>query len=359
LRRRTGERQPVPSGQYEWQRHPALVLGAALPDGTPGALRLRVHGFIRGGWKFYCCVNPACGRLYPKGEEQCSSCNHRTAPLYLCRNCGADYLRFTGDFTAGPLQPSADPQDGPEWMLYEPRRFDLPPIAGDDSDTGDDGDQQAYLGGRGQQQVPLQIARQPLIDGSFDPATLRFSNNPTDFPLQVTLAPARLRCPCCGGTAGSRSVLTSVGLGTSAAVKVLCEGLVESLAEANHDRPGHDKKERLLIFSDSRQDAAHQARFIIFSSRYDRMRRRLVELLQQHKELIVQRAVELLGEFAERSKDNPYVPDATDWINDEARARIQAWEEAPLLDEISVNAGSHADALVPARFRACPVSPGS
>jgi hypothetical protein len=322
----------------------ALVLGAALPDGVPGALRLRVHRFIRGGWKFYRCVNPACGRLYPKGEEQCPTCNHRTAPLYLCRNCGADYLRFTGDFNTGPLVPSADPEDSPEWMLYEPQRFDLPPIGADDSDSSDDGNQ-AYQGGRGQQQVPSQIARQPLIDGSFDPETLRFSTNAGEFPVQATLAPARLRCLCCGGTAGSRSVLTPVGLGTSAAVKVLSEGLVESLSAANRGRPGHDNKERLLVFSDSRQDAAHQARFIIFSSRYDRMRRRLVELLEQHRELTIQRAVELLGELAEQTRDNPFIPEATDWINDEARARIQAWEEAPLLDEISVNAGYRATVL--------------
>ena len=44
----------------------ALVVGAALPDGTPGALRLRVHRFIRGGWKFCRCVNPDCGRIFPK-----------------------------------------------------------------------------------------------------------------------------------------------------------------------------------------------------------------------------------------------------------------------------------------------------
>lgn len=345
IREEVPERKTTPDAVLQEETLSALVLGAALPDGAPGALRLRVHRFIRGGWKFYRCVNPDCGRLYPKGEEQCSSCNHRTAPLYLCRNCGADYLRFTGDFASGPLQPSADPLDGPEWMLYEPQRFNLPPIASDDSDNGDDGNQQVYQGGRGQQQVPLQIARQPLVDGSFDPASLRFSTNPDEFPLRVTLAPARLRCLCCGGTAGSRSVITSVGLGTSAAVKVLSEGLVESLAEANRDRPGHDKKERLLIFSDSRQDAAHQARFIIFSSRYDRMRRRLVELLQQHRELGIQRVVELLGELAEQSKDNPYVPEATDWINDEARARIQAWEEAPLLDEVSVNAGYRATVI--------------
>ena len=115
---------------------------------------------------------------------------------------------------------------------------------------------------------------------------------------KVTLVPARTRCLCCGGTAGSRNVITPVSLGTSAAVKVVGEGLVEALAEANRDRPGHDGKERLLVFSDSRQDAAHQARFIIFASRYDRMRSRLVKILQTERVLTLQRAVEMLSEAA-------------------------------------------------------------
>jgi hypothetical protein len=71
----------------------ALVAGAALPDGLPGALRLRTHRFIRGGWKFHRCVDPECGRLHPRGEDLCS-CGKATAPLYLCRSCGADCLRF-------------------------------------------------------------------------------------------------------------------------------------------------------------------------------------------------------------------------------------------------------------------------
>ena len=60
-------------------------------------------------------------------------------------------------------------------------------------------------------------------------------------------------------TAGSRSVITPVGLGTSAAVKVLGEGLVESLTEANRNRPGHDGKERLLIEGQVLGSPAHMA----------------------------------------------------------------------------------------------------
>lgn len=319
----------------------ALTIGAALPDGTPGALRIRAHRFIRGGWKFHRCVNPDCGKLYPMGEERCGDCGHVTAPLYLCRNCGADYLRLVGDPDQGSLRPSADESEEPEWMLYEPSRFDLQTIADDDSYDDEDGNGtvQPQGGRRSRQQIPAQIRGRFVLDGWLDPTTLRFSFNRDEYRLRVALAPGRSRCLCCGGTAGSRNVITPVSLGTSAAVKVLGEGLVEALSEANRNRPGHDGKERLLVFSDSRQDAAHQARFIIFAGRYDRMRRRLVQKLQAEPVLSIQRAVELLSEAAVAARDNPHVPEETGWLSEETRKRIQAWEEAPLLDEIAVNTG--------------------
>ncbi len=341
LRTEVSERTGCSDEELRSEVEAALVLGAALPDGTPGALRLRAHQLIRGGWKFYRCVNPDCGRLYPMGEERCGACNHPTAPLYLCRNCGAHYLRFVGVVDEGTLRPSADETDGPEWLLYDPSRFEgIEAIDEDDSDetTGTE----RARGRKGSKQVPTQIRQRPVLDGSFNPDTQQFSVNPDQYSLRATLAPARARCLCCGGTAGSRNVITPVALGTSAAVKVLSEGLAEALAEANRNRPGHDGKERLLIFSDSRQDAAHQARFIVFASRYDRMRRRLFQLLQSEPSLTIQRVVELLGEAGVANRDNPQCPEQTDWIPDEVRERIRVWEEAPLLDDISVNAGYRA-----------------
>ena len=166
--------------------------------------------------------------------------------------------------------------------------------------------------------MPEQIKKKPILDGSLDPHALQFSANPADYPLKVTLLPARTQCLCCGGTAGSRNVITPVSLGTSAAVKVVGEGLVETLAEANRGRPVHDGKERLLVFSDSRQDAAHQARFIIFASRYDRMRGRLLKLLVTERVLTLRRAVEMLADQAVAHRDNPHIPEETDWIPDEA-----------------------------------------
>jgi len=209
----------------------ALLVGAALPIGMLGALQLRVHRLIRGGWQFYRCVNLKCGKLYPMGEERCE-CGHKTAPLYLCCNCGADYWRFVGYPTEAPLQPSSVTGDEPEWMLYDSSRFDLDL---DDADEELDLAENAARSPRrqGNQRQPKQMKKRPILHGSFDITTLSFSADPSDYPWHVTLAPARNRCLCCGGTAGSRNVITPVALGTSAAVKVLSEGLVEALAETN------------------------------------------------------------------------------------------------------------------------------
>ncbi|MEI7730993.1 MAG: DEAD/DEAH box helicase [Verrucomicrobiota bacterium] len=310
-----------------------LLAGSALPEDAPGGLRLRAHRLIRGGWKFVRCLDRGCGRIYPMGQPVCD-CGRQTAPLFLCRNCGADYLRLSGDPVAGQMQPySADSADE-EWMIYDVARQEMD-IQPEEDPEEEDGEPRVPR--RGTRARIAQVRGHPVHSGSFDPHTLNFSLTASDFPFQVRLVHGRSRCLCCGGTAGTRNVITPVALGTSAAVKVLGEGLVEALADANADREGHDGKERLLIFSDSRQDAAHQARFIIFASRYDRMRRRLFQILQSNPRLSLQRAVELLGDLGVQAGDNPNGPDDPERrLTEDERLRVRAWEEAPLLDEIAV-----------------------
>jgi len=339
LKEAVQERRDWPEDDIRREIEMALNLGGALPEGSPGALQLRAHRFIRGGWQFHRCVNPMCGRLYPMGEEWCT-CGHRTAPIYLCRNCGADYLRFVGDDEASSLQPSAIPSDGQEWMLYEPDRFDIQ-ISDEEPDVGSDGEDRPRSRSRGRR-LPTQIRKRPILHGSFDTQTLTFSADENAYPYRVILSPARTQCLCCGGTAGSRNVITPVGLGTSAALKVLGEGMLDALErEERVSEPGH--KDRLLIFSDSRQDAAHQARFILFASRYDRMRRRVVQLLEREGPLSIQRMVELLADLGVQAHDNPHAPlQSSEWIPTDRLRHIRSWEEAPLLDELSVNAGYRA-----------------
>jgi hypothetical protein len=230
-----------------------LLAGSALPDGTPGGLRLRAHCLIRGGWQFVRCVDSACGRIYPMGQPVCE-CGRSTAPLFLCRNCGADYLRLSGDPASGQMRPYDQNANDEEWMLYDVTRQEADIEPEEDLEDSENAPRRPRSG-----RSRIETVRgHPVYHGSFDPRTLNFSVNGSDFPFQVRLVHGRTRCLCCGGSAGSRNAITPVSLGTSAAIKVLSEGLVEALADANTDREDHDGKERLLIFSDSRQDAAHR-----------------------------------------------------------------------------------------------------
>jgi hypothetical protein len=181
--------------------------------------------------------------------------------------------------------------------------------------------------------------RPRLLDGQLNFGTLEFSTDATAPGTHVVLSSSTKKCLCCAGTAGSHAIITRVEMGTSAAVKVLAEGLVESLHEVNQGTDGYDGKDRLLVFSDSRQDAAHQARFIQFTGRYDRMRQRVYSLLQQHGTLRVLRLVELLGDQAVQHRDNPYLPDDPNVVvKGEKRDQVRVWEEAPLMDQLAANA---------------------
>ncbi|MBX3436016.1 MAG: DEAD/DEAH box helicase, partial [Planctomycetaceae bacterium] len=329
--------------------HAALLVGTALPDRAPNVLRLRVHRFFRGGWRFHRCLNPKCGHLQPMGEEQCGACGGKTAPLLLCRSCGADYISLEGT-PDKELKPAQIGQgiDQPGWLVYEPARFSGAVNTDEDDDeeeNGNDSPPPASGGGKGKAKgkAPATHSRGTL-EGKLNYGTLEFSIDAAAIGTPVVLSElpkGGKRCLCCGGSAGSHSVITRVEMGTSAAVKVLAEGVVESLHEANVGREDYDGKDRLLIFADSRQDAAHQARFIQFTGRYDRMRQRVYSLLQQHGAMNVQRLVELLGvEASNRGHgDNPHIPpDQNAGLWGDTLNRVRAWEEAPVIDQLAANA---------------------
>ena len=220
------ERQGASAEALTREVEAVLLAGSALPEGTPGALRLRAHRLIRGGWQFVRCVDSACGRIYPMGQPACA-CGRATAPLLLCRNCGADYLRLTGNPEAGQMKSYVDNATSAEWMLYDVGRQE----ADNQPDDGDDdADEENAPRRRGVRARIERVRGQPVYSGSFNPQTMNFSQTATDYPFQVRLVHGRSRCLCCGGTAGTRNVITPVSLGTSAAIKVLGEGLVEALA---------------------------------------------------------------------------------------------------------------------------------
>ena len=338
IRAQVPERADTDERAIEAEVRAALGVGAQLGD-VPGALRLRAHRFIRGGWRFHRCVDPKCGRLYPMGEAECA-CGRRTAPLLLCRACGADALHFASpdDPTRARLVPRTSGASGNEWVLYrEPARDD------DDSDSADD-DAPPSAAARA---APDVRHKGVVRTGSFDPETCAFSDNPALYPVPVTLGGRRNRCLQCGGSAGSGTMLTGIMLGTSAALRVLAEGVLESLATQHAGDKEHDGKERLLIFSDSRQDAAHQARFITYAGRYDRMRRRVAELLPNPGDALgIEELLRKLVHVGTERRDNPVTAEHRSmYLSKPVQERALAWEEAPLLDDLSVSAAYRATLL--------------
>jgi superfamily II DNA/RNA helicase len=350
IKAKVPERRDTPLEAVVDEVHAALLVGTALPDDVPNVLRLRVHRFFRGGWRFHRCLNPQCGHLQPMGEEHCCTCGGRTAPLLLCRSCGADFVALEGspDKEFRPAQISQN-TDQPGWLVYELDRFNgetnTDDDLGDEVDDNDGDDERkprpVDKKGKGKSKVqtgsPLRI--HGTLEGKLNYGTLEFSTDPGSVGTHVMLFPNAKRCPCCGGSAGSHAVITRIEMGTSAAVKVLAEGIIESLHEANQGREGYHGKDRLLIFADSRQDAAHQARFIKFTGRFDRMRQRVYSLLKKDEPSRYSRIVELLSDRAVSTRDNPYLPeDPNVAIRGEQRDRIRAWEEAPLIDQLAANA---------------------
>ena len=308
----------------------ALWCAAAIGD-VPGALRLRVHRFIRGGWRFHRCVDPSCGKLYPMGEATCS-CGKAAAPLLLCRACGADALHFAAEGDGEPTGVALQPRgprgdDEQEWILYDARRHNIE--SADDDESEDETTTRARRGKAAAQK----LKGKKVEEGSFNPSSGHFDSDPRAFPLHVVLAPARNRCLVCGSSAGARPILTSVALGTSAALRVLAEGVVEGLSR-QHRAEGAEGKERLLIFADSRQDAAHQARFISYAGRFDRLRRRLVRALTEAgRPLTIAEALRDLLTRAFELRDNPHLTSTR--VRDlsvlprTAQDRAMAWRKLP------------------------------
>ncbi len=322
----------------------ALRIGAALPEDIPNNLRLRAHRFVRGGWEFHRCINPACGKLFPKGEDQCDKCGCRTAPLYLCRACGADFLRMTGSedgigelkpyFETDPFSFLADADKPIEWLLFRPERWKDYVYKPEDDDTGIAEEQEEYEIGIASRKKKAKSRTIQTITGSFDPESPQFTSDLHAFPYKVSLHNSRRKCPGCGTTGGPRPIVTRVSLGTSAAVKVLAEGVMEALPT---DLKAIDHKKRLLVFADSRQDAAHQARFVHFAARYDRMRQRVVQILRtEGQPMLFQRVVEQLGQLGWQKKDNPHLPQVGRPRGDDLN-KVLAYEEAPLLDDFAAN----------------------
>jgi len=263
----------------------ALLVGPCMPDNNPVKLRPRVHRFLRGLARFYRCTNPDCGKLLGEGIDTCDECGCRSLPLALCRTCGWDFfMAEQGDLLG--LEPWIYRRsDENTLFLYDPPATRIE-VDEEEDPSGEEEEAEQPKGsaeGNGDDAEEEDVDEAEEPDTYLDPKTLRRSNDPADFgngpecpPRPVKVHQGRgNRCPVCRSRYGPHDILTPVSLGNSSALAHVSRVLMRSLPESQR---------KLLVFCDSRQDAAHQARFIRAYEEHLRLRRFVYQALKAEQE---------------------------------------------------------------------------
>jgi very-short-patch-repair endonuclease len=247
------ERAGLPQEQLEREATSILLLGAAaqlqpVGEGEPEPrFRPRVHQVVRSLGGIWRCLNPACGRLARPGQGQCKGCGSAILPLASCRSCGEAYWScFTeaDDLHQVWRLPALEPRrGGPAVFLTDPSR--LATAVGESED--------------GQPITWQHVAVCPVcavltVNGGRLPH-LRMCPSPWTPGIQLLASTDNVHCPSCGDQgARNRPILLPLMGSAAASVAVLTSTLSEELRAREGEAGG-----RLLVFADSRQDAAQQA----------------------------------------------------------------------------------------------------
>jgi hypothetical protein len=272
------ERAGVAPDALAREAQAALLVGPCLDLKHPLRLRPRVHRFLRGLARFWRCTNPTCGKLLDSGVETCDACGCRSLPLALCRTCGWDFFVGRAEDYAGAATAVAP------WLGRRSTKktifvYDPPGTVEIDPEESPD------EGGEEEATAPDEeaVPDSPNATHWMCPQCLVLTSDPDDrlCGCEPPLRPVRLlqgrgtNCPVCRSRYGRFDVITPVSLGNSSALTHVARTLLRELPP---------ERRKLLIFADSRQDAAHQARFIQGAERLLRLRRFIHSALESSPE---------------------------------------------------------------------------
>ena len=306
------------------EREAALDGILALIDADPDGIRLRAHLFFRNLPGLWACANPGCdrvpqtgeysqsqqpprgiGRLYSQPRYRCD-CGARVLELLYCQTCGDVFLggyrsatatASTSQFLVSTLTDLESMPDRAQlarnaanYTVYWPST--LRPVS------------ESWQRDRGHYSFAYRRARFHSASGELEigepSATGWAFTVSSTHPEDLARVPALpIRCPQCGDDwemfissrsvedpSRSRSPIRTMGTGFEKANQVLSDTLLRSLGASRH----------LVVFSDSRQDAARISAGLDKSHYQDLVRQLLVGALAMPPGLDIAAAIDYAAE---------------------------------------------------------------
>ena len=295
---------PQPPGQLGTTLFPTLADGermdavegllACLSAARPAPMRLRAHLFFRSVQGLWACSNPQCtqatgratrvpvGRLYHQPVLSCG-CGARVLELLVCECCGEVFfggyrrpdLLNPGSWYLSPDHP--DLETAPETAFLD-RRYDnyaifWPAIDGAspvDPSWQQDGVTRRWEAAR----LDYHEARVDLAGGSGVRGFLYHVRNPA--PVADQAYPAK--CPRCDEDRARRRLDTPIRpmrTGFQRVAQVLSDTLMREMPHTPQQ-----SSRKLVVFSDSRQDAAKLSAGMRFAHYRDAVRQALATALE-------------------------------------------------------------------------------
>jgi len=256
------ERKTISLDQIKLEIEAYLLVGSIGNDEHPPRLRPKLHTFFHGVYDVSLCTNPDCRSLVPHGGTYCERCGAVARPAALCRTCGQDFIkvrfeREDDNLPVGTFDFFSD--ENTAFLTHEIRELPDKPEEESGESTGNGNQENEHE----VENVPDRSKEERgkrLESVGFCTSCGRILEEGEKCPechqASITMFIHRGKlntCPACGDTYTRGDIVTPLRTGTASTVAILATHHLDKLK-------GEDRK--LLIFSDNRQDAAHQAGYL-------------------------------------------------------------------------------------------------
>ena len=254
-----------------------LLVGSAGREKDPPILRPKLHTFFHGVYDVGLCMNPVCRLLVRDGSDQCPRCQSAVRPAALCRTCGQDFVKvkFQDDPTQPPLPNDLFTSDDSTGFITPVVHVEA---ADENEEEGEDGDEEARRPRR-------TAARDRLVDkwvchacGMVHDGETDHCRNPKcgradSITVQKVMEGRGNTCPVCNSTYTRGDIITLLRSGIASSISLLATHHLDRLTGDDH---------KLLVFSDNRQDAAHQACYMNDRHRQFALRHAIEKIVSEH-----------------------------------------------------------------------------